>query len=63
MSKRTAKILAILFTFFSLSAIKETYGIITDKNMKMSPWLAIILTALFIWAAIYFWSKSKKTEL
>ena len=63
MTKRTAKILSILFTFFSLSAIRETISTATSEDDKTFSAIELILTTGFIWTAIYFWKKSKKTSL
>jgi hypothetical protein len=63
MTKRTAKILAILFAFFSFSAVRESITILTSKDDKTFSPIALILTAGFIWTSVYFWKKSKKTGI
>ncbi len=63
MTKQTTKILAILFAFFSFSAIRESSIILTSKDGKTFSLITLVLTSGFIWIAIYFRKKSKKTEV
>jgi hypothetical protein len=62
MTTRTAKILAI-YLHSSLSAIRETISTMTSEDDKTFGAIELILTAGFIWTAIYFWKMSKKTNL
>lgn len=60
--------LAILFSLLSFGAIKETLRIFTssdsdiaDSRTSLIP-MAIIMTGLFIFLAIRFWTKSSKQK-
>jgi len=57
------KFYAILFTFFSLSAIKRTFqtmltneGVVESKRKSLS--FQICMTTIFVLITIYFWKKS-----
>lgn len=58
--------LSFLFIFFSFGAVQETYRILTSpdadiaENRTFLIPMALILTSLILFAAIYFWIKSNK---
>jgi hypothetical protein len=59
-----SKVLAILFTLFSLFALRETFRILTSNEPDIAPnrvelsIMAVILTWGFIFVAIRFWKKA-----
>lgn len=65
MSKTTFKILAIIFTIFSLGAISETNRVLSSPETDFASLgssfsiVIISLTVFIIGLTIYFWKKSK----
>lgn len=65
MNKFIYKILSIVFCFISFGAISETLRIITSSDIDIAQdrtsltIMAIFLTSLMLFLAVFFWKKSK----
>jgi hypothetical protein len=63
------KLLAIVFTLFTLGAFKETLRIFTSSepdiasNRKELMIMAVILTSVFVYFTIRFWKKASDKRL
>jgi hypothetical protein len=63
------KVLAIIFTLFSLGSFKETIRILTSdapdiatNRAGLIP-MAIVITGVFVYFTIRFWNRSKERRL